>query len=144
MSDASPAKGAEIVSRLARHIADERDVPWSHPGTRYRLETEATEMIDEWRRHPKPEPQTDIDLLCAEAIENDRAMAEAKAERAAVRSRIFESQHPQPVIDPDWTVIAVKCARTGHIWEIRVPPDQTKLLLRHQSADDRDFNMIRV
>ena len=132
----------EFEERIARLLADERDLAWSHHGIRYRLMSEAGELIDQWRRHPKPSPSDDIESICAEATEQERQHAAARAARVAIRQDILTELRPEPEADPDWIKVTVQDAKTMKVWELTVPATNARLVLDRRTASGKDLNLI--
>lgn len=132
-----------IRQRLARHLTEEAGLGWLHPATRSRMESEAGDLIDAWRRSPKAEPSTDAERMCQEVVDNDRALTQALAENAAARRQAMANHHPALVSDPDWTEIMVQDASTHHIYKIRVPSENVRMVIGRHDADGKDIRRVR-
>lgn len=122
------SRSVEIRDRLARTLADEADADINARGAMYKWQGEADRRIAEWMRAPG-QAVTAADFLCQEALENDRAIEQQRADRHEARKALREVQDARPAADPSIAVLNLRDAFTGHLYAVTLRADQVERII---------------
>lgn len=125
------SRGVEIRDRLARVLADDADADFNARGQAYQWQAEADRRIAEWMRSPG-QAVTAADVLCQEALENDRAIEQQRADRHEARKALREATDARPAPDPTITIIHLRDAVSGRLFAVTMPTEQVELVVTNR------------
>jgi phytoene dehydrogenase-like protein len=113
------SREVQIHRDLTAAVAARDGLRLDHPRSKFTAESTADDLLKQWPRLRR-DPETDIERLCQDNLDNEQAWAEYRRKLQAERDAMRAANAP-PAPDPNFVTLYVRDDLSRKLYKVTLP-----------------------